>query len=179
MNCTRDNERLRAQLGTVGTILEENVRLQREIADSKKLCAQLQLQLTESSIEQQQILRQTRDDLEQQLADSKELSSRAQQQADLSARQYRELCDQLRRAQAQLDPRATPLDPAARNFADSVHRFLGRISSWLPDPWVSELRSEVVSRDVQIDELTSANISYARDLRALRAEVLELSSRRR
>lgn len=178
LNCTSENERLRAQLGTIGSILEENVQLQQELVDFKQRCSQLRLQLTKSTAEHQQNLEQTRDSLEQQLISSRELLSRVQHQADLSASQYRQLCEQICHAQAQLDPRATPLDSAAGNFVDSVLRFIRRISSWLPDPLVAELRSQVVSRDVQIDELTSANISYARDLRELRAQ-LPFSSQRR
>ena len=45
-------------------------------------------------------------------------------------------------------------------------------------PWAG-INSEIVRRDVQIDELTSANVSYAQDLRELRAQLLALSSHRR
>ena len=44
---------------------------------------------------------------------------------------------------------------------------------------LSALRSEVVTQQVQIDELTGANLEYARDLRELRAINHRLSSRQR
>ena len=44
---------------------------------------------------------------------------------------------------------------------------------------LSALRSEVVTQQVQIDELTDANLAYARDLRELRAINHRLSSRQR
>ena len=44
---------------------------------------------------------------------------------------------------------------------------------------LSALRSEVVTQQVQIDELTGANLEYTRDLRELRAINHRLSSRQR
>ena len=44
---------------------------------------------------------------------------------------------------------------------------------------ISALQSEVVTQQVEIDELTSENREYARDLRELRAQVRKLSSRQR
>mmetsp|Transcript_41008 Transcript_41008/g.85592 ORF Transcript_41008/g.85592 Transcript_41008/m.85592 type:complete len:92 (+) Transcript_41008:165-440(+) len=60
LTCTRDNERYQAQLGTVGSILEENVRLQQKLVESKQLCSQLQLRLTVSNAAQPN-LQQARD----------------------------------------------------------------------------------------------------------------------
>ena len=44
---------------------------------------------------------------------------------------------------------------------------------------ISALQSLVVTQQVELDELRSANIEYSRDLRELRAHLRELSSRQR
>lgn len=44
---------------------------------------------------------------------------------------------------------------------------------------ISALQSLVITQQVELDELRSANIEYARDLRELRTQLRELPSRRR
>ena len=44
---------------------------------------------------------------------------------------------------------------------------------------ISALQSLVITQQVELDELRSANIEYARDLRELRAQLRELPSKRR
>jgi hypothetical protein len=173
---TRNGERLQAQLGILANVLQDNVQLQEDLAESRQLCIQRQSQLADSSIAQQ-LAQQARDDFERQIITHREASSQAQQQASFWTLQFEKVYSALCGAQALLDPQATRFDHTSSNFSDTVRHFFSRISARLPAPWAT-VQSALVSRDVQIDELTSANISYARELRELRAQVLELSSRR-
>ena len=172
-----DNDRLQAQQGTVTYLLEENTRLQQDLSDSQLLCSQFQQQLTDIDGDKRRLQRE-RDDLEQELIISREESTRAGHQAATLLARIEKTYDALRRVQAELSPQSTPLDPSAENFSECLCHFIRGISSRLVAPW-AETNSEIVRRDVQIDELTSANISYARDLRELRAQLLALHLQRR
>ena len=73
------DEQRQAQLDTLGRILEENSRLQKDLDESKELCSQLKLQLSDSSFVQQ-CNQKAQDELKQQLISSNKLLSQFQQQ---------------------------------------------------------------------------------------------------
>ncbi len=172
-----DNDRLRAQQGTVTYLLEENVRLQQDLSDSQSLCSQLRQKLTETDDDKLRLQGEL-DELKQQLVFSRAQSAYADQQATSLAARFENVYAALRRVQVELSPQSEPLDPSAESFSEHLRRFIRGVSSRLIAPWAG-VNPEIARRDVQIDELTSANISYARDLRELRAQLIALSPQRR
>ena len=175
-NLRKSDEQRQAQLDTLGRILEENSRLQKDLDESKKLCSQLQLQLSDSSFVQQ-CNQKAQDELKQQLISSNKLLSQFQQQVHGLTSQFSTAWSALIEVQAQLEPQAARFDPTASDLRESVRQFANRISAKLPAPWAT-VQSQVVSRDVQIEELTAANVSYAQEVRELRAQLAALSSQR-
>ena len=175
-NHNAENERLQAQVSTVGAVLLENARLQRELDEYKHRCSTLERQRDQSVDDQRQALHQAREAFGARLSLAEDSAATARRDAVYSARQYRRLCDQLRDAQARLDPSAVPFDPAADDLSVSVRRFFARFAARVSDPVVAELRSQAATAEALVDELTSANIAYARELRR---NVNEPSSRRR
>jgi chromosome segregation ATPase len=177
VNLRKSDEQRQAQLDTLGRILEENSRLQKDLDESKQLCSQLQLQLSDSAFVQQ-CNQKAQDELKQQLITSNKLLSQFQQQVHGLTSQFSSAWSALIEVQAQLEPQAARFDPTASDLRDSVRQFAHRISAKLPAPWAS-VQSQVASRDVQIEELTAANVSYAQEVRELRARLTSLSSQRR
>ena len=175
-NLRKSDEQRQAQLDTLGRILEENSRLQKDLDESKNLCSQLQLQLSDSSFVQQ-CNQKAQDELKQQLISSNKLLSQFQQQVHGLTSQFSTAWSALIEVQAQLEPQAARFDPTAGDLRESVRQFANRISAQLPAPWAT-IQSRVVSRDVQIEELTAANVSYAQEVRELRARLAALSSQR-
>ena len=175
-NLRKSDEQRQAQLDTLGRILEENSRLQKDLDESKNLCSQLQLQLSDSSFVQQ-CNQKAQDELKQQLISSNKLLSQFQQQVHGLTSQFSKAWSALIEVQAQLEPQAARFDPTAGDLRESVRQFANRISAQLPAPWAT-IQSRVVSRDVQIEELTAANVSYAQEVRELRAQLAALSSQR-
>lgn len=175
-NLRKSDEQRQAQLDTLGRILEENSRLQKDLDESKNLCSQLQLQLSDSSFVQQ-CNQKAQDELKQQLISSNKLLSQFQQQVHGLTSQFSNAWSALIEVQAQLEPQAARFDPTAGDLRESVRQFANRISAQLPAPWAT-IQSRVVSRDVQIEELTAANVSYAQEVRELRAQLAALSSQR-
>ena len=175
-NLRKSDEQRQAQLDTLGRILEENSRLQKDLDESKNLCSQLQLQLSDSSFVQQ-CNQKAQDELKQQLISSNKLLSQFQQQVHGLTSQFSKAWSALIEVQAQLEPQAARFDPTASDLRESVRQFANRISAQLPAPWAT-IQSRVVSRDVQIEELTAANVSYAQEVRELRAQLAALSSQR-
>ena len=111
-----DNDRLRAQQGTVTYLLEENVRLQQDLSDSQLLCSQLQQKLTEIDDDKLRLQGEL-DELKQQLIFSRAQSAHADQQATSWATRFENALAALRRVQAKLSPQSEPLDPSAEGFS--------------------------------------------------------------
>ncbi len=163
---TRTSECAQAQLRLLENVLHENVQSQQDLAESRRLCVQLQSQLANSFVAQQ-IAQQARDESDRQLISHREASSQAHQQAEFWRLQFEKVYSALCGSQARLDHRATRFNHTSSDFSDAVRSFFSRILSRLPAPWTI-VHSEIVPRDLQIDELTSADISHARELRELR-----------
>lgn len=164
----RANERLQAQFDLLDNILQNSVQLQRDLAESRQLCSQLQSQLADSLAAQQLV----RDNSDRQTSALREELSQAQQQATSWSSLFDRVYSALLGAQTLLDPQSARFDFRSSDFSDVVHRFFSAVSSRVLPPGSSAL-SAITSRDVQIDELTEANLAYARDLRELRASVAQ------
>jgi len=146
-------------------------RAQEELAICRRDNERLQAQIGTVTVilENNSTLQQTVRQLEHDFAEAKLSCSQLQQQlAELGSvrEQYQRTIQSNTDLERQLDILRESLFQA-RQEADQ------RASE------LSALRSEVVTQQVQIDELTGANLEYARDLRELRAINHRLSSRQR
>ena len=105
--------------------------------------------------------------LQQELEDAKLLHSQSRNQsAELSTAHVQQ--DNVLRQD--LEQQLVCLRDSLSQSQQEVDQSAGRISA---------LQSLVITQQVELDELRSANIEYARDLRELRTQLRELPSRRR
>ena len=105
--------------------------------------------------------------LQQELEDAKLLHSQSRNQStELSTAHV--LQDNVLRQD--LEQQLVCLRDSLSQSQQEVDQSAGRISA---------LQSLVITQQVELDELRSANIEYARDLRELRAQLRELPSKRR
>ena len=105
--------------------------------------------------------------LQQELEDAKLLHSQSRNQSTELSTAHVQQDNVLRQ---DLEQQLVCLRDSLSQSQQEVDQSAGRISA---------LQSLVITQQVELDELRSANIEYARDLRELRAQLRELPSKRR